>query len=85
MLQDSYNVLDGAMKLGLTGVADNAVLHNLIEAEISDVREQLCNLTPGQGLDLPYAIMQQRLISLKDLKAFFKQVREDLTPQQNTE
>lgn len=85
MLRVSYEELDAAEKLGLISIANNDTLYMLIDIEIGMVKAELCALTPGLGLDIPYAIIQQRLISLQDLKAFFNHVRKETTPQSDTE
>jgi len=87
MLQDQYKELDAADKIGLIDVAHNDILHRLIDQEIGAVKEQLCTLTPSGVLVVEYAITQQRLISLQDLRDFLKRVRQaiDTTPQPEAE
>ena len=81
MLQGSYAQLDAAAKLNMAGVAHTPVLYDLLNAEIGFVEDSMCNLTPGPDLLIMYAITQQRLLCLKDLKVFFEQIKRETTPQ----
>ncbi len=81
MLQGSYSQLDGVGKLSIQATSQSSVLLGLIETEIGYVKEALCNLTPGPDLTLEYAISQQRLLCLFDLKDFFERVRKESMPQ----
>lgn len=85
MLQQVYDNLDAAAKISLTDVVNNHILLQLIDIELNNVRDQLLTCTPRAGMEVEYAVIQQRLISLGDLKLFLKTVREELTPQPNTE
>lgn len=85
MLKDSYANLSGAEKLGLLEVVNSSILIQLIDMEVENVKHQLIHCVPGPGMELEYAIVQQRLISLGDLKNFFKSVKSELMPQTNTE
>ncbi len=85
MFQHSYREIDAAEKLGVATIAHTPILYTLIDIEIALVVDALCNLTPGNQLDLMYAVTQQRLIALRDLKDFFEQVKEETTPQHEPE
>ena len=85
MLQNQYDALDTAEKLGLFDVCQSATLYELLAKEIKAVKEELCRLSPSPSLTLEYAIIQQRLLSLEDLEDFLKRVRKDITPQPEPE
>ena len=85
MLLRRYEELDTPSKIGLMDVANNAILYELLYAEIASVEYELCNLDYSEQLNIKYAIVQQRLICLKDLLEFMKQIQVDTTPQSNTE
>lgn len=85
MLQHSYREIDDAEKLVLGQISHTQVLYHMLDIEIALVVDALCNLTPGDQLDLMYAITQQRLIALRDLKDFFNEVKEQTTPQPEPE
>lgn len=85
MLQQVYDDLDAATKISLIDVVSNAMLYQLIDTELNNVREQLLTCTPRAGMEVEYAVIQQRLISLGDLELFFETVRKELTPQLDTE
>ena len=85
MLQHSYREIDAAEKLSVATIAHTLILYKLIDIEIELVVDALCNLTPGDQLDLMYAVTQQRLIALRDLKDFFNGIKEETTPQHEPE
>ncbi len=85
MLHDSYGELDAADKIQLIAVVNNLILYRLIDCEIRSVRDQMCGLVIEPGFEIKYAIAQQRLISLQDLRLFLERVKEETTPQSNTE
>lgn len=85
MLQLSYEDLTAAEKIELMPVVTSGLLYQLIDLEIDVVKANLCCLTVNPNLPLEYAIAQQRLISLQDLKEFFKRVKQEIMPQQTTE
>ncbi len=85
MLQASYDELDPVSKLSIQATSQSSVLMDLIETEIKFVEESLCNLEIGAQLVIMYAVGQQRLICLRDLRDFFNRVREESMPQPETE
>lgn len=80
MLQPKYEELSETDKIGLLDVVNNATLYELLDSQIKVVAEELCNLSQSGTLAIEYAIIQQRLISLRDLRDFFKRVRIDTSP-----
>ncbi len=85
MLLHNYEELDASLKISLMDVANNTTLYELFRNEIASVEREMCNLTPSLNLPLEYAIVQQRLICLKDFLVFLEQIREDTAPQSDTE